>query len=133
MTGMAFEVTLDGPYAESLERVIEALKEEGFGVLTRIDVHDAFKEKLDVEFRNYSILGACNPPLAHKALSSRPDAGLMLPCNVIVEENDEGTLVRIVDPAAMMQAGGFEGDPVLKEVGGEAEIRLKRVAKALES
>jgi uncharacterized protein (DUF302 family) len=133
MTGMAFEVTLDGPYAESLERVIEALKEEGFGVLTRIDVHDAFKEKLDVEFRNYSILGACNPPLAHKALSSRPDAGLMLPCNVIVEENDEGTLVRIVDPAAMMQAGGFEGDPVLKEVGGEAEIRLRRVAKALES
>mgnify|MGYP001818476544 FL=1 len=133
MTGMAFEVTLDGPYAESLERVIEALKEEGFGVLSRIDVHDAFKEKLDVEFRNYTILGACNPPLAHKALSNRPDAGLMLPCNVIVEENDEGTLVRIVDPAAMMQAGGFEGDPVLKEVGGEAEIRLKRVAKALES
>jgi len=131
MTGMAFEVTLDGPYAESLERVIEALKEEGFGVLTRIDVHDAFKEKLGVEFRNYSILGACNPPLAHKALSSRPDAGLMLPCNVIVEENDEGTLVRIVDPAAMMQAGGFEGDPVLKEVGGEAEIRLRRVAEAL--
>ncbi|MFC1797341.1 DUF302 domain-containing protein [Pseudomonadota bacterium] len=133
MTGMAFEVTLDGPYAESLERVIEALKEEGFGVLTRIDVHDAFKEKLGLEFRNYSILGACNPPLAHKALSSRPDAGLMLPCNVIVEENDEGTLVRIVDPAAMMQAGGFEGDPVLKEVGSEAEIRLRRVAQALQN
>ena len=133
MTGMAFEVTMNGPYAESLERVIEALKEEGFGVLTRIDVHDTFKEKLDVEFRNYSILGACNPPLAHKALSNRPDAGLMLPCNVIVEENDDGTLVRIVDPAAMMQAGGFEGDPVLKEVGGEAEIRLRRVAEALKN
>ena len=133
MTGMAFEVTLDGPYAESLERVIDALKEEGFGVLSRIDVHDAFKEKLGLEFRNYTILGACNPPLAHKALSNRPDAGLMLPCNVIVEENDDGTLVRIVDPAAMMQAGGFEGDPVLKEVGGEAEIRLKRVAEALQN
>jgi len=131
MTGMAFEVTLDGPYAESLERVIEALKEEGFGVLTRIDVHDAFKEKLGVEFRNYSILGACNPALAHKALSNRPDAGLMLPCNVIVEENDDGTLVRIVDPAAMMQAGGFAGDPVLKEVGSEAEVRLRRVAETL--
>ena len=131
MTGMAFEVTLDGPYAESLERVIDALKVEGFGVLSRIDVHDAFKEKLGLEFRNYTILGACNPPLAHKALSNRPDAGLMLPCNVIVEENDEGTLVRIVDPAAMMQAGGFEGDPVLMEVGGEAEIRLRRVAEAL--
>jgi uncharacterized protein (DUF302 family) len=133
MSGMAFEVTLEGPYAESLERVIEALKEEGFGVLTRIDVHDAFKEKLGLEFRNYSILGACNPPLAHKALSNRPDAGLMLPCNVIVEENDDGTLVRIVDPAAMMQAGGFDGDPVLKEVGGEAEIRLRRVAEALKN
>jgi uncharacterized protein (DUF302 family) len=133
MTGMAFEVTLDGPYAESLERVIDALKEEGFGVLSHIDVHDAFKEKLGLEFRNYTILGACNPPLAHKALSNRPDAGLMLPCNVIVEENDEGTLVRIVDPAAMMQAGGFEGDPVLKEVGGEAEIRLRRVAEALKN
>jgi uncharacterized protein (DUF302 family) len=133
MTGMAFEVTLDGPYAESLERVIAALKEEGFGVLSRIDVHDAFKEKLGLEFRNYIILGACNPPLAHKALSNRPDAGLMLPCNVIVEENDDGTLVRIVDPAAMMQAAGFDGDPVLKEVGGEAEIRLRRVAEALKN
>jgi uncharacterized protein (DUF302 family) len=133
MTGMAFEVTLDGPYAESLERVIAALKEEGFGVLSRIDVHDAFKEKLGLEFRNYIILGACNPPLAYKALSNRPDAGLMLPCNVIVEENDDGTLVRIVDPAAMMKAGGFDGDPVLKEVGGEAEIRLRRVAEALKN
>lgn len=131
MSGMAYEVTIDAPYAEALPRVIEALKEEGFGVLTRIDVHDAFKEKLGVEFRNYSILGACNPPLAHKALSNRPDAGLMLPCNVIVEENDDGTLVRIVDPAAMMQAGGFAGDPVLQEVGGEAEKRLRRVAEAL--
>lgn len=131
MSGMAYEVTIGAPYAEILPRVIEALKAEGFGVLTRIDVHDAFKEKLGVEFRNYSILGACNPPLAHKALSSRPDAGLMLPCNVIVEEIDDGTLVRIVDPAAMLQAGGLAGDPVLQEVGSEAERRLKRVAEAL--
>ena len=131
MAGMAYEVTLNKPYAEALPQVIDALKEEGFGVLTRIDVHDAFKEKLGVDFRNYSILGACNPPLAYKALSSRPDAGLMLPCNVIVEENDEGTLVRIVDPTAMMQAGGLAGDPILQEVGGEAELRLKRVADAL--
>ncbi len=132
MAGMAYEVSLDTPYSESLERVIEALKVEGFGVLTRIDIHDAFKEKLGVDFRQYSILGACNPPLAHKALSKRPDAGLMLPCNVIVEAADDGgTLVRIVDPAAMMQAGGFAGDPTLKEVGAEAEVRLKRVAEAL--
>jgi uncharacterized protein (DUF302 family) len=131
MTEMAYEVTIDTPYADALPRVIEALKEEGFGVLTRIDVHDAFREKLGVDFRNYSILGACNPTLAHKALSSRPDAGIMLPCNVIVEESEGGTLVRIVDPAAMMHAGGLAGDPVLQEVGAEAETRLKRVAEAL--
>ena len=131
MSDMAYEVSIEAPYSEVLPRVIEALKDEGFGVLTRIDVHDAFKEKLGVDFRNYSILGACNPTLAHKALSSRPDAGIMLPCNVIVEESEGGTLVRIVDPAAMMQAGGLAGDPVLQEVGAEAETRLKRVAEAL--
>ena len=131
MTGMAYEVQMNSPYDESVTRVIDALKDEGFGVLTRIDVHDTFKAKLDVDFRKYSILGACNPTLAHKALSNRPDAGLMLPCNVIVEEEGDGTLVRIIDPAAMMQAGGFAGDPVLKQVGSEAEDRLKRVAETL--
>ena len=131
MSEMAFEVTVNMPYAEAVDRVIDALKVEGFGVLTRIDVHDTFKQKLDVDFRNYSILGACNPPLAHKALSNRPDAGLMLPCNVIVEEVENGTLVRIVDPAAMMQAGGLAGDPVMEEVGTEAGVRLRRVADAL--
>ena len=131
MSEMAFEVTVNMPYAEAVDRVIDALKVEGFGVLTRIDVHDTFKQKLDVDFRNYSILGACNPPLAHKALSNRPDAGLMLPCNVIVEEVENGTLVRIVDPVAMMQAGGLAGDPVMEEVGTEAGVRLRRVADAL--
>jgi len=129
---MAFEVIVNASYAEAVERVIDALKEEGFGVLTRIDVHDTLKAKLDVDFRNYSILGACNPPLAHKALSNRPDAGLMLPCNVIVEEVGDHTLVRIVDPAAMMQAGGLAGDPVMEEVGSEAGARLRRVADALQ-
>jgi uncharacterized protein (DUF302 family) len=132
MSEMAFEVTVKAPIAEAVDRVIDALKTEGFGVLTRIDVHDTLKAKLDVDFRNYSILGACNPPLAHKALSNRPDAGLMLPCNVIVEEVGDGTLVRIVDPAAMMQAGGLAGDPVMEEVGGEAGARLRRVADALQ-
>jgi uncharacterized protein (DUF302 family) len=131
MSEMAFEVVIDLPYAQAVSLVIDALKEEGFGVLTRIDVHDTLKEKLGVDFRNYSILGACNPSLAHKALSHRPDAGLMLPCNVIVEEIPEGTLVRIVDPAAMMVAGGLAGDPVMEEVGSEAGVRLKRVAEAL--
>ena len=131
MTNMAFEVSVGAPYDEALEKVIESLQEEGFGVLTRIDVHDTLKAKLGVDFRKYAILGACNPPLAHKALSARPDAGLMLPCNVIVEEDGDRTLVRIVDPAAMMQAGGLAGDPAMEEVGGEAGARLKRVAEAL--
>ena len=131
MTDMAFEVRIDAPFDEAQERVIEALKAEGFGVLTRIDVHDTLKAKLDVDFRKYAILGACNPPLAYRALSSRPDAGLMLPCNVIVEDTGEGTLVRIVDPAAMMKAGGLEDDPAMQEVGGEAGARLRRVADAL--
>ena len=132
MSELAFEVTLDAPYVEVLDRVVEALKVEGFGVLTRIDVHDTLKQKLDVDFRQYCILGACNPPLAHKALSNRPDAGLMLPCNVIVESLETGgTLVRIVDPKAMMKAGGLAGDPAIEEVGNEAESRLRRVAAAL--
>ena len=134
MSDMAFEVTLDTPYAEALDRVVDALKDEGFGVLTRIDVHDTLKQKLDVDFREYCILGACNPPLAHRALSARPDAGLMLPCNVIVESLESGgTLVRIVDPKAMMTAGGLAGDPAIEAVGGEAEQRLRRVATALGS
>ena len=134
MSDMAFEVTLDIPYAEALDRVVDALKDEGFGVLTRIDVHDTLKQKLDVDFREYCILGACNPPLAHRALSARPDAGLMLPCNVIVESLESGgTLVRIVDPKAMMTAGGLAGDPAIEAVGGEAEKRLRRVATALGS
>lgn len=134
MDQMAFELTLDVPYQQAVGTVVDALKEEGFGVLTRIDVHDAFKEKLGVDFRPYSILGACNPPLAHKALSNRPDVGLVLPCNVVVEAvDDRSALVRILDPRAMMQAGGFDKDPVLSEVGGEAEVRLRRVAEALKS
>ena len=131
MNQMAFEVTIPQPFETAQERVIEALKQEGFGVLTRIDVHDTLKAKLGVDFREYAILGACNPPLAHKALSNRPDAGLMLPCNVIVEAVDGGTLVRIVDPHAMMSAGGFEDDPALQEVGSEAAERLRRVAESL--
>ena len=131
MAKMAYEVTMRAPFDEAQDRVIEALKEEGFGILTRIDVHDTLKEKLGVDFKKYAILGACNPPLAHKALSNRPEAGLMLPCNVIVEAVDDGTLVRIVDPHAMMDAGGFADDPALQEVGGEAASRLKRVAETL--
>jgi uncharacterized protein (DUF302 family) len=134
MKKMAFEFTLDMPFGPALDAVIAALKEEGFGVLTRIDVHDTLKEKMGVDFRKYAILGACNPPLAHKALSSRPEVGLVLPCNVVVEESgDAQSRVRILDPGAMMQAGGFADDPVLAEVGAEAEARLRRVSEALQA
>jgi len=128
---MAFEVKLDVGYDEALQRVTEALAKEGFGVLTRIDVHEAFKDKIGVDFRPYSILGACNPKLAHKALSGRPEAGLLLPCNVTVERDGEGALVRIIDPDEMMKAGGMGADATLAEVGREARERLARVAAAL--
>jgi uncharacterized protein (DUF302 family) len=133
MNQMAFEVTIPQPFGTARERVIEALELEGFGVLTRIDVHDTLKARLGVDFREYAILGACNPQLAHKALSNRPEAGLMPPCNVIVEAVDGGTLVRIVDLRAMMATGGFEDDPTLREVGSEAADRLRRVADDLAS
>jgi len=130
----SFEITLDCSYDDAIKRTTESLKREGFGVLTRIDIHDAFKEKLDVEFRPYSILGACNPPLAHAALTAAPEAGLMLPCNVTVEARDGGgSLVRIVDPIAMMRAGGFEDDERVRSVGEEAHARLRRVADELAS
>lgn len=132
MSDLAHELRMDIPFEQALEKVQAALKDEGFGVLTRIDIHDAFREKLGVDFRRYSILGACNPPLAHQALSSRPDAGMMLPCNVTVEEDGPtASIVRIVNAETMMRAGGLENDPVLADVGNEAARRLARVAEAL--
>ena len=128
---IAFEVKLDVGYDDAVKRVTEALSKEGFGVLTRIDIHKAFAEKIGVDFRPYAILGACNPKLAHKALSGRPEAGLLLPCNVTVERDEGGTLVRIIDPDEMMKAGGMDADATLAEVGREARERLARVAEAL--
>jgi uncharacterized protein (DUF302 family) len=128
---LGFELDLDLPFDSAIERVTAALGEEGFGVLTRVDVHQAFKQKLGVEFRPYAILGACNPNLAHRALSERPEAGLLLPCNVTVEATGSGSRVRIIDPDEMMKAGGLDDDPVLGEVGREARARLSRVARAL--
>jgi uncharacterized protein (DUF302 family) len=134
MSALSFGVPLPLAFAPAVARVTAALQAEGFGILTRADVHTAFREKLGREFRPYTILGACNPPLAHTALSARPDAGLLLPCNVIVEETGPGaSLVRIVDPDAMMRTAGFEHDPVLAGVGAEAAARLRRVADALKA
>jgi uncharacterized protein (DUF302 family) len=129
---LAFEVALNASQDAAVEAVTEALKTEGFGILTRIDLHEAFKEKLDLEFRPYTILGACNPPLAHRAVSSRPEIGLMLPCNVTVESDASGgAMVRISDPQVLMTTGGFDADPAIQEVAEEARERLRRVADTL--
>jgi uncharacterized protein (DUF302 family) len=131
---MGFTTRLEQPYDEAVvDLVIEELKKEGFGILTRIDVHDALKEKIDVNFRKYTILGACNPSLAHRALSANPEVGLMLPCNVIVEAAlDGGTIVRIINPRAMMQMGALGEDIALREVSEEAAEKLERVVKVFD-
>lgn len=124
-----FEMTLAVPFETAVERVTAALKAEGFGVLTEIDVKATMKKKLDVDFRKYVILGACNPPLAYKALSTELEIGLLLPCNVIVYEADDGrSVVSIVDPLMMLQVAQAES---LQEVASEAAARLRRVHEAL--
>ncbi|HVS02640.1 MAG TPA: DUF302 domain-containing protein [Thermoanaerobaculia bacterium] len=115
---------LDLPYEVAVEHVTEALRREGFGVLTRIDVRETLKEKLDADFRRYVILGACNPPLAHRALEAELEIGLQLPCNVIVYEDRGGSVVSIADPAAMLEVAG---NPRLEPIAAEARERLCRV------
>jgi uncharacterized protein (DUF302 family) len=130
MTELGFQSRLNISYEETLQKVTEALKAEGFGVLTSIDVKDTIKKKLNTDFRKYTILGACNPPLAHKALLARPDVGLLLPCNVIVYEEGETTVVNIIDPMSMTN---FIQDPALDEVADEARKKLKRVSEAIQA
>lgn len=131
-TELGFEIFLSVPYETALEQVSAALRNEGFGVLTHIDVKATLKEKLNADFRPYSILGVCNPPLAYKALSNRPDVGLMLPCNVTVETAENGgSLVRIADPATMLTIGNLNGEPALVEVATLAREKLQRVAQSL--
>ncbi len=124
----AFRARINAPYSEALARVKEALKAEGFGVLTEVDMKSTFAEKLDVEFRAYAILGACNPPLSHRALSQELDAGLVLPCNVVVYEVGEGTEVVIADPEVIVQT---LGKPDLMGIAWDAREKLQRVAAAL--
>lgn len=124
----SLRTSLDLPYDEAVEIVVSALKDEGFGVLTEIDVQETLKEKLDVEFRRYVILGACNPPLAHKALRADLDVGLLLPCNVIVYEDGEATAVAIVDPISML--GEIESDEV-RAVAEDARQGLERVIRTI--
>lgn len=132
MTDYGMRAHLDLPYEIAIERVTTELKAEGFGVLTQIDVKATLKEKLNADFRRYIILGACNPPLAHRALTAELEIGLFLPCNVIVYEDDDGigSVVSIIDPNVMLGAGISPG---LEPVGEEAAARLRRVLTSIQS
>ncbi len=127
---LGLTVRLNKNFDEAQAQVTAALKAEGFGVLTEIDVKETLKKKLDVDFRPYEILGACNPPLAYRALSTAPEVGLLLPCNVTVSYVEENmTDVSIIDPLSML---GFVQHPDLEPVAEEARARLDRVAQALQ-
>lgn len=121
--------TLEGPFEKVIEKVTAALKEEGFGVLTEIDVKETMKKKLDVDFRNYRILGACNPTNAHKALTAEPYIGTMLPCNVVVQETNDGKIdVAAVNPVASMAS---VNNPELEKVATHIKERLESVINNL--
>lgn len=128
MINYGFKKELDLGFEEAIEKVRAELKKEGFGVLTEIDVKATLKKKLDVDFPRYQILGACNPPNAHKALLAEEDIGLMLPCNVVVYEKGEGSVVSVIKPTAAM---GMIDNPELKEVAHTVEEKLKRVFEAI--
>jgi uncharacterized protein (DUF302 family) len=126
------EILLKEPFQDAVARTREALKAEGFGILTEVDLQQTFRNKLNKDFRPYVMLGACNPPLAYRALSSSPEVGLLLPCNVTVEGRPEGgSVVRLVNPALLLSAGGLGERPELQEVATDARMRLERVADSL--
>ena len=128
--GMGVDVALS--YEQAVERTTEELKKEGFGVLTTIDVKQTLKQKLDKDFRKYTILGACNPPLAHRAFEAELEIGLLLPCNVVVYETEPGrSVVSAMAPIAAMGVVG--GNPALKDVAREADEKLRRALRAIEA
>jgi uncharacterized protein (DUF302 family) len=130
MATFGFRKTLSATYDQALNRVPDALRSEGFGVLTEIDVRDTLKQKLGVEFRRYKILGACNPPLAHQALQAELEVGLMLPCNVVVYEDDGGrAVVLAIDPTKTIAA--LE-TPELTQLAASVSEKLKRALAKLE-
>jgi uncharacterized protein (DUF302 family) len=131
MLGTSIDLRGDD-FDAAIARVTEALAAEGFGVISRIDLDKAFCDKLGVTFPRHTILGACNPGLAHKAVSAEPAVALLLPCNVTVEEIDRGARVRIVDAAAMMSGAGLDEIAAIRELAEDANTRLSRVSKVLQ-
>jgi uncharacterized protein (DUF302 family) len=128
---LAFQVSLSDSFDVAIDKVTAALAAEGFGVLTSIDVKETFKKKLDLDFRRYVILGACKPGLAYRSFQNEPLVGLLLPCNVTVEEGTDGVLVSIVNPDAMLSMQPLADNAVVRSVASEARVRLERVAAAL--
>lgn len=126
---LGFSCVIDGPYESAVERVREALAAEGFGIVSEIDVQATLRKKLDFEFRPYVILGACNPGLAKKAIDADPEIGLLLPCNVTVEEVEGGFKVTAVNPDAMLAAA--PANEAVTEVAADAKPRLERAIAAL--
>lgn len=127
--GYYFSKIIDGPFEDAVNKVMEELKKEGFGVLTDIDVKATLKKKLDVDYHNYRILGACNPQFAYKALQAENKIGTMLPCNVVVQETEDGKIeVAAVDPLASMQAVQNEE---LHVIANEVQVKLKKVIENL--
>jgi len=130
MASQGIRKLLNATFDQALTRVPEALKAEGFGVLTEIDIQNTLKQKLGVDFRRYKILGACNPPLAHAALQTDVEAGLMLPCNVVIYEGDDGkAIVVAVDPTRTIAASG---NPKLTELAETVKTKLARALDQLE-
>jgi uncharacterized protein (DUF302 family) len=125
----AFRARLDVPYEKALEKVEAALSAQGFGILTVVDMKSTLKEKLNAEFRKYSILGVCNPPLAQRALADDLDAGLVLPCTVVVHEDEGGSVVTIANPLSVV---GLLGNPDLRPIAQEAQTKLRRALTTLQ-